>query len=171
VLGWDATGVVEAVGAKVTRFKLGDRVWYAGDLNRAGSNAERQTVDEHIVGTMPASIDFAEAAALPLTAITAWELLFDRLRVQDADPTANNRLLVIGAGGGVGSILVQLARKFTGLTVIATASRSLASIAEVRTLLRSWMYYVPKAGWPLSTIPRYWTSRRSRASLCQSIGS
>jgi zinc-binding alcohol dehydrogenase family protein len=123
VLGWDATGVVEAVGAKVTRFKVGDRVWYAGDLNRAGSNAERQTVDERIVGTMPASIDFAEAAALPLTAITAWEVLFDRLRVQDADPTANSSVLVIGAGGGVGSILVQLARKLTGLTVIATASR------------------------------------------------
>jgi len=123
VLGWDATGVVQAVGAKVSRFKLGDRVWYAGDLNRAGSNAERQAVDERIVGTMPASIDFAEAAALPLTAITAWELLFDRLRVQDADPTTNNSVLVIGAGGGVGSILVQMARKLTGLTVIATASR------------------------------------------------
>ena len=123
VLGWDATGVVETVGSKVTRFKRGDRVWYAGDLNRPGSNAERQTVDERIVGTMPASIDFAAAAALPLTAITAWELLFDRLRVQDADPTANNRILIIGAGGGVGSILVQLACKLTGLTVIATASR------------------------------------------------
>ena len=123
VLGWDAAGVVQALGAKVTRFKLGDRVWYAGDLNRAGSNAERQVVDERIVGMMPASIDFAEAAALPLTAITAWELLFDRLRVQEADPAADNRLLVIGAGGGVGSILVQLARKLTGVTVIATASR------------------------------------------------
>ena len=123
VLGWDASGVVEAVGSKVTRFKRGDRVWYAGDLTRAGSNAERQAVDERIVGMMPSSIGFAEAAALPLTAITAWELLFDRLRVQDADPTANNRLLVIGAAGGVGSILVQLARKLTGLTVIGTASR------------------------------------------------
>lgn len=123
VLGWDASGLVEAVGPKVTRFKPGDRVWYAGDLTRAGSNAERQAVDERIVGLMPHSIGFAEAAALPLTAITAWELLFDRLRVQDADPTANNRLLVIGAAGGVGSILVQLARKLTGLTVIATASR------------------------------------------------
>jgi zinc-binding alcohol dehydrogenase family protein len=123
VLGWDAAGVVEAVGAKVIRFKPGDRVWYAGDLNRAGSNAERQTVDERIAGPMPARIGFAEAAALPLTAITAWELLFDRLRVQDADPTANNCLLIIGAAGGVGSILVQLARRLTGLTVIASASR------------------------------------------------
>lgn len=122
VLGWDAAGVVEAVGSKVTRFKPGDRVWYAGDLTRAGSNAERQAVDERIVGAMPASLDFAEAAALPLTSITAWELLFDRLRVQHADPAANNRLLVIGAAGGVGSILLQLARQLTGLTVIATAS-------------------------------------------------
>ena len=123
VLGWDASGVVEAVGSKVTRFKPGDRVWYAGDLTRNGSNAERQAVDERIVGIMPNSIGFAEAAALPLTTITAWELLFDRLRVQEADPTANSRLLVIGAAGGVGSILVQLARRLTGLTVIGTASR------------------------------------------------
>ena len=123
VLGWDASGVVEAVGPKVTRFRPGDHVWYAGDLTRTGSNAERQAVDERIVGIKPNSIGFAEAAALPLTAITAWELLFDRLRVRDADPTANGRLLVIGAAGGVGSILVQLARKLTGLTVIATASR------------------------------------------------
>lgn len=123
VLGWDAAGVVEAVGAKVTDFKPGDRVWYAGDLNRAGSNAERQAVDERVVGLMPASIGFAAAAAIPLTTITAWEVLFDRLRVQYAEPTAHNVLLVIGASGGVGSILVQLARKLTGLTVIATASR------------------------------------------------
>lgn len=123
VLGWDAAGVVEAVGPKVTHFKPGDRVWYAGDLTRAGSYSERQAVDERIVGKMPQSLSFAQAAAMPLTTITAWELLFDRLRVQDADPTADNRLLVIGAAGGVGSILVQLARQLTGLTVIGTASR------------------------------------------------
>ena len=123
VLGWDAAGVVKSVGANVTRFKPGDRVWYAGDLTRPGSNAELQLVDERIAGPMPSSLDFAQAAALPLTAITAWELLFDRLKVQHADPTHEAKLLVIGAAGGVGSILIQLARQLTGLTVIATASR------------------------------------------------
>lgn len=123
VLGWDAAGIVLETGPKVTRFRVGDRVWYAGDITRPGSNAERQAVDERIVGPMPTSLDFAEAAALPLTAITAWELLFDRLRVQDVDPTTRNTLLVIGAAGGVGSVLVQLARRLTGLTVIGTASR------------------------------------------------
>ncbi|MDC0713506.1 zinc-binding alcohol dehydrogenase family protein [Stigmatella sp. ncwal1] len=123
VLGWDAAGVVRAVGSQVTLFKPGDRVWYAGDLNRPGSYSERHLVDERIAGRMPASLDFAHAAALPLTTITSWELLFDRLRVQDADPTQNSSLLVIGAAGGVGSILVQLARQLTGLTVIGTASR------------------------------------------------
>jgi zinc-binding alcohol dehydrogenase family protein len=123
VLGWDATAVVRAVGPKVTRFKPNDRVWYAGELNRPGSNAELQLVDERIVGPMPKSLGFAEAAALPLTAITAWELLFDRLKVQHADPINDHGLLVIGAAGGVGSILIQLARKLTGLTVIGTASR------------------------------------------------
>jgi zinc-binding alcohol dehydrogenase family protein len=121
--GWDAAGVVRAVGSQVTLFKPGDRVWYAGDLTRPGSYSERHLVDERITGRMPKSLDFAHAAALPLTAITAWEMLFDRLRVQDADPTQNNGLLIIGAGGGVGSILVQLARQLTGLTVIGTASR------------------------------------------------
>ncbi|MEO8777742.1 MAG: zinc-binding alcohol dehydrogenase family protein [Rhodanobacter sp.] len=123
VLGWDAAGVVQAVGDKVTGFKPGDRVWYAGDITRPGSNAALQLVDERIVGLMPASLDFAEAAAMPLTTITAWELLFDRLKVQQADPAASNRLLIVGAAGGVGSILIQLARKLTGLAVIATASR------------------------------------------------
>lgn len=123
ILGWDAAGIVRAVGDKVTRFKAGDRVWYAGDIKRPGSNAELQLVDERVVGPMPKSLDFAAAAALPLTAITAWELLFDRLKVQDADPSAHNVLLVVGAAGGVGSILVQLARQLTGLTVIGTASR------------------------------------------------
>jgi zinc-binding alcohol dehydrogenase family protein len=121
VLGFDAAGVVRAVGAGVTLFKPGDRVWYAGSITRAGSNAQWQLVDERIVGRMPASLGFAQAAALPLTAITAWELLFDRLQVRrDA---SDETLLVIGAGGGVGSILVQLARRLTNLRVIGTASR------------------------------------------------
>ncbi len=120
VLGWDAAGIVEAVGSDVTLFKPGDRVWYAGDLTRQGSNAELQAVDERIVGPMPRSLGFAEAAALPLTAITAWELLFDRLGVTER---TEGRLLVVGAAGGVGSILVQLARRLTRLTVIGTASR------------------------------------------------
>jgi len=123
VLGWDASGIVRALGAKASRFKVGDRVWYAGDLTRQGSNAELQAVDERIVGPMPTSLDFAEAASLPLTAITAWELLFERLKVQNLDPSARSALLVIGAAGGVGSILIQLARQLTGLTVIGTASR------------------------------------------------
>lgn len=123
VIGWDAAGVVRAVGPKVSLFKPGDKVWYAGDLRRTGSNSELQLVDERIVGAMPQSLDFAAAAALPLTTITAWELLFDRLRVPEGDATAGTSLLVIGAAGGVGSILVQLARQLTGLTVIGTASR------------------------------------------------
>lgn len=120
VLGFDAAGIVEAVGPAVTLFKPGDRVWYAGDIRRPGSNAELQLVDERIVGRMPASLGFAEAAALPLTAITAWELLFDRLGVNEA---TQGSLLIVGAAGGVGSILTQLARQLTALTVIGTASR------------------------------------------------
>lgn len=123
ILGWDAAGIVRATGPLATRFKPGDRVWYAGDITRPGSNAELQAVDERIVGPMPETLDFAQAASLPLTSITAWELLFDRLRVQDADPTENLAILVVGAAGGVGSILTQLARRLTGLTVIGTASR------------------------------------------------
>ena len=123
VLGWDAAGVVRAVGAEVTLFRPGDRVWYAGALQRQGTNSELHVVDERIVGRMPSSLDFAHAAALPLTAITAWELLFDRLQVaQQRDPCGRS-LLVVGAAGGVGSILVQLARRLTGLRVIGTASR------------------------------------------------
>ncbi|MBT9525784.1 MAG: zinc-binding alcohol dehydrogenase family protein [Rhizobacter sp.] len=120
VLGWDAAGVVEAVGPQVTLFKPGDRVWYAGDITRPGSNAELHCVDERIVGRMPSSLSFAQAAALPLTAITAWEVLFDRLEVTD---TTQGALLIVGAAGGVGSIMTQLARQLTSLTVIATASR------------------------------------------------
>jgi len=123
VLGWDATGIVKAVGPDVTLFKPGDRVWYAGSIARAGSNSELQLVDERIVGHMPKSLDFGPAAALPLTALTAWEMLFDRLQVPAGDAGRGKTLLVIGASGGVGSILVQLARKLTQLTVIGTASR------------------------------------------------
>jgi NADPH2:quinone reductase len=120
VIGWDAAGVVEAVGPEVTLFKVGDPVFYAGAIDRPGSNAQFQLVDERIVGRKPASLSFPEAAALPLTAITAWELLFDRL---SATRDSTGALLVVGGAGGVGSILIQLARQLTGLTVIATASR------------------------------------------------
>ena len=123
VLGWDAAGIVKAVGPDVTLFRPGDRVWYAGSIARAGSNSELQLVDERIVGRMPASLDFTAAAALPLTSLTAWELLFDRLDVPTDERGAGKTLLVIGAAGGVGSILVQLARKLTQLTVVGTASR------------------------------------------------
>ncbi|MCX5542782.1 zinc-binding alcohol dehydrogenase family protein [Paraburkholderia sp. CNPSo 3076] len=123
VIGWDASGVVRAVGRDVTLFKPGDRVWYAGSLLRPGTNSELHVVDERIVGRMPQSLNFAEAAALPLTSITAWELLFDRLGVPEGTVPSGDSLLVIGAAGGVGSILVQLARRLTGLTVIGTASR------------------------------------------------
>jgi zinc-binding alcohol dehydrogenase family protein len=122
VLGYDAAGIVRAIGAEVTLFRPGDRVWYAGAIDRPGTNAELHAVDERIVGRMPERLSFAEAAALPLTAITAWELLFDRLQVP-RDGGDGDALLVTGAGGGVGSILVQLARQLTGLTVIGTASR------------------------------------------------
>ena len=120
VLGWDAAGTVRAVGPQVSLFKPGDRVWYAGAIHRPGANSELHLVDERIAALAPRSLSDAEAAALPLTAITAWEMLFDRLCVPR---DANDALLVIGAAGGVGSILVQLARQLTGLTVIGTASR------------------------------------------------
>jgi zinc-binding alcohol dehydrogenase family protein len=113
--------VVDAVGDAVTLFKPGDRVWYAGDITRAGSNAEFQCVDERLVGRAPATLSDAEAAALPLTSITAWELLFDRFGVT---PETRGTLLIVGAAGGVGSILIQLARQLTALTVVATASRA-----------------------------------------------
>lgn len=124
ILGWDAAGVVEAVGPEATRFKVGDEVFYAGDLMRDGSNAEYQLVDERIVGHRPRSIGFAEAAALPLTAITAWETLFDRLKVDDQPAGGARAILIIGGAGGVGSAAIQIARARTDLTVIATASRA-----------------------------------------------
>ncbi|MBZ9612443.1 zinc-binding alcohol dehydrogenase family protein [Rheinheimera maricola] len=124
VLGWDAAGEVVAVGDDVNLFKPGDKVYYAGSLTRPGSNSEYQLVDQRLVAIMPESLSYAEAAALPLTAITAWELLFDRLEIQQ--PSLKHPrpvLLIIGAAGGVGSILVQLARQLTTATIIATASR------------------------------------------------
>ena len=123
VLGWDASGIVKAVGSDVSLFQPGDRVYYAGAINRAGANSELHVVDERIVGHMPATLGFAEAAALPLTAITAWELLFERLQITQGNTDLGQSLLIVGAAGGVGSILVQLARQLTGLTVIGTASR------------------------------------------------
>lgn len=123
VLGYDAAGIVTAVGPDVTLFKPGDAVFYAGALNRQGTNSELHLVDERIVGPKPASLDFAAAAALPLTAITAWEMLFDRLKVQDAVPGAAPAVVIIGGAGGVGSIAIQLLRALTDLTVVATASR------------------------------------------------
>lgn len=122
VLGWDAAGVVVGTGAEVTGFKAGDEVYYAGSLIRPGSYSELHVVDERIVGHKPASLDFADAAALPLTSLTAWELLFDRLKVAEGSG-AGKTLLIVGASGGVGSILTQLASRLTGLTVVGTASR------------------------------------------------
>ncbi|MEM9024929.1 MAG: zinc-binding alcohol dehydrogenase family protein [Bacteroidota bacterium] len=122
VIGWDAVGTVEAVGDKVTAFQVGDRVFYAGDLTRNGSNAEYQVVDARIVGHAPKSLSDAEAAALPLTGLTAWESIFDRIRVHPENDRGKSVLILAGAGG-VGSIAIQLAKKLTGLTVIATASR------------------------------------------------
>jgi len=123
VLGFDAAGVVEAVGAEVQDFKPGDAVFYAGALDRPGTNSEYHLVDERIVGRKPATLTDAQAAALPLTSITAWEMLFDRLEVKRPTPQGGNMILVIGGAGGVGSITIQLLRTLTDLTVIATASR------------------------------------------------
>lgn len=122
VLGWDASGIVEAVGPDVTLFQPGDAVYYAGDITRSGSNAEFHLVDERIVGAKPKSLGFAEAAALPLTTITAYEAFFDRLGIDRDGADTGQSVLIIGAGGGVGSIAIQLA-KAAGLVVIATASR------------------------------------------------
>lgn len=124
VLGWDVAGTVVAVGSEVSLFKPGDQVFYAGAIDRPGGNAQWQVVDERIVGRKPGTLDFAAAAALPLTAVTAWELLFDRLGVPRDGTRPAGTVLIIGAAGGVGSIAVQLARKLTGATVIGTASRA-----------------------------------------------
>ncbi|GAB5463306.1 zinc-binding alcohol dehydrogenase family protein [Hoeflea alexandrii] len=123
ILGWDAVGEVVETGEQVTRFKTGDRVWYAGAINRPGTNSEYHLVDARIVGHAPKSIDTAAAAALPLTTLTAQEMIFDRLKVTDPVPGAANAIVIIGGAGGVGSIAIQLLREQTDLTVIATASR------------------------------------------------
>src|SRR5262245_3566312 len=123
VLGWDAVGVVRALGPDATLFEIGDAVYYAGAINRQGTNSEFHLVDERIVGKKPISLNWAEAAALPLTAITAWEMLFSRLDVRKSVPGAASAIVIVGGAGGVGSIATQLARKLTPLSVIATASR------------------------------------------------
>ncbi len=137
VIGWDAVGEVVATGETATKFKPGDTVFYAGDLNRQGSNAEYQLVDERLVGNKPKSLSDSEAAALPLTAITAWEMLFEHLAIKQQAPDSRERsnevILVVGAAGGVGSILIQLAKAITGATIIATASRE-SSQAWVKKL-------------------------------------
>jgi zinc-binding alcohol dehydrogenase family protein len=123
VLGWDAAGVVVAAGPDATLFKPGDAVYYAGSLLRPGANSEFHVVDERIVGRKPSTLDFAQAAALPLTSITAWEALFERLGVSRSGADAGKTILIVGGAGGVGSMAIQLARKLARLTVVATASR------------------------------------------------
>ena len=131
VLGYDAAGIVEAVGAGVENFKVGDAVYYAGSIDRPGTNSQFHLVDERIVGHKPKTVTDAEAAALPLTAITAWEMLFDRLDVKRPTAEGGDLILVIGGAGGVGSITIQLLRALTDMTVIATASRP-ETVAWVR---------------------------------------
>lgn len=121
VLGWDASGIVLAVGSKVSGFKAGDEVYYAGDITRPGSNASQQLIDARITGHKPRSLDWAESAAIPLTALTAWEGLFDRLQLENA--AAGKTLLIVGGAGGVGSLAIPLAKLHSKVTVIATASR------------------------------------------------
>ena len=123
VLGYDAAGVVTELGPDAENFKIGDEVFYAGALNRPGTNSEFHLVDERIVGPKPTQLDFPSAAAIPLTSITAYEMLFDRLRVHEPTPQGSHTILVIGGAGGVGSITTQLLRALTSLTVIGTASR------------------------------------------------
>lgn len=122
IIGWDAVGTVEAIGEAVTLFKIGDKVYYAGDITRQGSNAEYQIVDERIVGKKPITLSNEAAAVMPLTGLTAWEILFDRMRISP-EKDKGKSILIIGGAGGVGSIAIQIAKKIIGLKVIATASR------------------------------------------------
>ena len=122
IIGWDAVGTVEAVGDTTSKFKVGDQVYYAGDLTRSGSNAEYQLIDERIVGHKPKNLSIAEAAAIPLTGLTAYESLFDRIKV-NPETDKGKTVLVLAGAGGVGSMAIQLAKKIGNLTVIATASR------------------------------------------------
>jgi len=123
ILGFDAAGIVVEIGPECSLFKPGDKVFYAGSIIRQGTNQEFHLVDERIVGAMPKTLSFAEAAALPLTSITAWEMLFDRLAIRIGKPADSGAILIIGGAGGVGSIAIQLARRLTGLTIVTTASR------------------------------------------------
>lgn len=123
VLGFDASGIVESVGTDVTGFSPGDEVWYSGSLVRPGTNCEYHLVDERIVGRKPKSLSHAEAAALPLTTITAWEMLFERLDVKRPTAQGGDLILIVGGAGGVGSITIQLLRQLTDMTILATASR------------------------------------------------
>ncbi len=122
ILGFDGAGVVKAIGPEVTMFHPGDEVWYSGTILRPGTNMELHLVDERIVGPKPKSLDFSQAAAMPLTTMTAWELLFDRLGVRIGKDIHAGSILIVGGSGGVGSILTQLARRLTGLTIVSTAS-------------------------------------------------
>lgn len=122
IIGWDAVGIVEAIGESVNLFKVGDEVYYAGDITKQGSNAEYQIIDQRIVGRKPKALTNSEAAVMPLTGLTAWEILFDRIRI-NPEKDKGKIVLIIGGAGGVGSIAIQLAKKIAGLTVIATASR------------------------------------------------
>lgn len=133
VIGYDAAGVVTAVGEKVKNYKVGDEVYYAGDITKAGSNSEFHLVDERIVGKKPKTLSFAQAAALPLTSITAWEALFDRLKISKDGADAGKSILIISGAGGVGSIAIQIAKKLAKLEVIATASRD-ETISWVKSL-------------------------------------
>lgn len=128
ILGWDAAGEVLAVGAEVEHYAVGDRVYYAGNITRPGSYCQMQPVDERIVGRMPKSLDYQQAAALPLTGLTAWEALFDRLEISPRGDDAGKSILIIGGAGGVGSIAIQLANKLAGLKVIASASRTKSGV-------------------------------------------
>ena len=133
VLGWDAAGTVTAVGPEVTLFRPGDAVYYAGDISRPGSNSRLALVDERIVARKPGTMDFAQAAAIPLTAITAWEAFFDRMKIDPAGAHRGRSLLIIGGAGGVGSIGIQIAKVVAGLKVVATASRP-ETVAWVKEL-------------------------------------
>ena len=123
ILGWDASGVVEAVGPDASLYKVGDEVFYAGSFTQPGCNSEFHVVDERIVGNKPKSINFAESAALPLTSITAWESMFDRLGIQEGDSEVGKKVLIIGGAGGVGSMATQFVKQLTSLEVTVTASR------------------------------------------------
>ncbi len=160
ILGFDAAGIISAVGEAVTWFRPGDPVYYAGDITRPGTNAEYHLVDERIVGRKPSSMRFAEAAGMPLTSITAWELLFDSLGVPEGGGKGE-ALLIVGGAGGVGSILIQLAKRLTKLTVIATASRP-DTVAWVETMGADHIVdhrkpldrEMGRSGSPLATSPR-----------------